>query len=251
MQYRSSYDEGKNSYYWGIQQKPYKETAKNRENPQKYLQILDVCFVPDTAGWIGGDAAPLTAPCTPALNILHIKERFKMYIYRLFCADLGQPFRIRINFIRTRIQHIRLKTDLDPDPIRIQFTVEKKLNFFESKSTIYLPLGPIKDVQVTEEAFSSQKRTSSTSKHEISKFFYFCGYFFLSWIRIRILNTDPDPLTWLNLDPIRIRIRIRNTDLGYQFPHRCECVPWHFKAKANSKSRVLLNTGTWKNRGYY
>jgi hypothetical protein len=36
--------------YRGIQRKPYKETAKNRENPQKYLQILDVCFVPDTAG---------------------------------------------------------------------------------------------------------------------------------------------------------------------------------------------------------
>jgi hypothetical protein len=26
--------------YRGIQRKPYKETAKNRENPQKYLQIL-------------------------------------------------------------------------------------------------------------------------------------------------------------------------------------------------------------------
>jgi hypothetical protein len=34
------------------------------------------------------------------------------------------------------------------------------------------------DVQVTKEAFSSQKRTSSTSKHEIFYFFcYFCGSF--------------------------------------------------------------------------
>jgi hypothetical protein len=53
---------------------------------------------------------------------------------------------------------------------------------------------PIKDVQVTEEAFSSQKRTSSTLKHEISEFFLLCViYVFLdlypdldSRIRIRI-----------------------------------------------------------------
>ncbi len=64
-------------------------------------------------------------------------------------------------------------------PIRIQgFWWTKKLkkihsrNFFFfsiKKTTIYLSLGRIKDVQVTEEAFGSQKRTSSTSKHEISK----------------------------------------------------------------------------------
>jgi hypothetical protein len=43
-------------------------------------------------------------------------------------------------------------------------------------------------------------------------FFYFYGSFLPSWIwiRIRILNTDPDPLTWLNPDPIGIRFRIRN-----------------------------------------
>jgi hypothetical protein len=38
-------------------------------------------------------------------------------------------------------------------------------------------------------------------------FFYFCGSFLPSWIRIRNPNTDPDPLTRLNSDPIRIRIR--------------------------------------------
>jgi hypothetical protein len=32
-----------------------------------------------------------------------------------------------------------------------------------------------KKFQTTEEAFSPQKRTSSTSKQEISYFFYFCG----------------------------------------------------------------------------
>jgi hypothetical protein len=37
-------------------------------------------------------------------------------------------------------------------------------------------------------------------------FFYFCGSFLPSWIRIRIPNPDPDPLARLNTDPIRIRI---------------------------------------------
>ncbi len=39
-----------------------------------------------------------------------------------------------------------------------------------------------------------------------------------SWIRIRILNTDPDPLTYLNPDPIRIRIRNPVTFSG-KFSH--------------------------------
>jgi hypothetical protein len=47
-------------------------------------------------------------------------------------------------------------------------------------------------------------------------FFYFCGSFLPSWIRIRIQITDPDPMVRLNTDPIRIwigiRIRIRNPE---------------------------------------
>jgi hypothetical protein len=46
-------------------------------------------------------------------------------------------------------------------------------------------------VQVTEEAFSSQKRPSNTSKHDIFKFFYFSGSFLLSWIWIPNPFTDP------------------------------------------------------------
>ncbi len=39
------------------------------------------------------------------------------------------------------------------------------------------------------------------------------GSFLPSWIRIRIPNTDhPDPLTWLNPDPIRIRLRNPDSD---------------------------------------
>jgi hypothetical protein len=63
-------------------------------------------------------------------------------------------------------------------------------------------------VQVTEEAFSIQKRPPNTLKHKLLKIiFYFCRSFLPSWIRIRIPN--PDPLTRLNPDPIRM-IRIRN-----------------------------------------
>jgi hypothetical protein len=64
----------------------------------------------------------------------------------LLCPKTG--LRIRIHFIRIRIQHFRLNTDLDPDPIQIQgfndqklnkkITAEKKLKL---KTTIYLSLG--------------------------------------------------------------------------------------------------------------
>jgi hypothetical protein len=38
---------------------------------------------------------------------------------------------------------------------------------------------------------------------KIQDFFYFCGSFLSSWIRIRIrnLNEDPDPATQINADP--------------------------------------------------
>ncbi len=106
----------------------------------------------------------------------------------------------------------------DPDPIRIQGFNDQKVKknyswnfffnfFFISKTAIYLSPG----LQVIEEAFSSQKRPSNTSKHELLQIIvYFCGSFMPSWIRIRIPNTDPDPQTQLNTDPIRIRIH--NTD---------------------------------------
>jgi len=36
---------------------------------------------------------------------------------------------------------------------------------------------------------------------KIFNFLYICGYFLPSWIRIRILNADPDPATQINADP--------------------------------------------------
>ncbi len=116
-------------------------------------------------------------------------------------------FRIRIHLIRIRIQHFRLNANPDSDPIRIQgsddqkltkFTAKKILIFFGPKTTIYLSLSP-------------QKRTSSTSTHEIFEFFYtfvsLVGHFCPSgpgfriririhgsnWIRIRITGTRCRP----------------------------------------------------------
>jgi hypothetical protein len=80
-------------------------------------------------------------------------------------------------------------------PIRIQYGSwsnrdlglnDQKLKLkkkFGSKTTIYLSLGLHKNVHVTEEAFSSQKRPSKTSKHE---FFSILWVILPSWIRIRI-----------------------------------------------------------------
>jgi hypothetical protein len=61
----------------------------------------------------------------------------------------------------------------------------KKINYFGSKTAIYLSLASIKDIQITKEACSSQKRTSSTSKHEISEFFI------LLWVIFALLDLDP------------------------------------------------------------
>ncbi len=83
-------------------------------------------------------------------------------------------FRIRIHYVRFRIQHLRLKTCLDP--IRTKGFDNQNLvkinsrNIFDKLHFTY-PQAFIKDVQDTGEAFSPEKRTSSTSKHEIPKLF--------------------------------------------------------------------------------
>jgi hypothetical protein len=63
-----------------------------------------------------------------------------------------------------------------------------KNNFFWIKNyNLPYPYASIKDAQVTKEAFSSQRRTSSTSKHDISK------YFLLSRVIFALLDPEPDP----------------------------------------------------------
>jgi hypothetical protein len=160
--------------------------------------------------------------CHPRSRI-RIKE-FKYFNPNKWFSQLSAGLWIRINFSRIRIQSLRLETNPDPDPIRIQGFNDQKLKkitaeiffyiFFLIKTAIYLSLGlhKVQYVQVIEEAFSSQKRPSNTSKHELLQIFvYFCGSFLPSWIRIRNRIPNPDPQTRLNTDPIRIRIRIHNS----------------------------------------
>jgi hypothetical protein len=110
---------------------------------------------------------------------------------------LVSVFRIRIHWvlIRVRIQHFRLNDY--SDPIRIQGSDDKKLNknlqlkffiyFLIKNCNFYLSLGLQKRTYKLEgEAFSPQKRTSSTQNMKFLNIFYFCGSILPSWIRIRI-----------------------------------------------------------------
>jgi hypothetical protein len=86
------------------------------------------------------------------------------------------------NFDDQKLKKLQLKQKLDT-------IFYQKLHF----AVIYLFLGLHEDVQTTEEAFSPQKRTSSTSEHEILFFSFFCGSYLPSWFWIP--NPDMDPLT--------------------------------------------------------
>ncbi len=67
----------------------------------------------------------------------------------------------------------------------------------DQKLQFTYPYASIKNVQVTEEAFSSQERPSNTLKHELlKKISNFVGHFLPSWIRIHWpdwIRPDPDP----------------------------------------------------------
>ncbi len=120
--------------------------------------------------------------------------------------------RIRIHFIRIRIQHFRLNRyrsgsgsgsrALMTKNREKKLQLKQKFNFFWIKNykLPYLSRGLHKDR-------SSYRRSLQISKEAIQhfktwafkNFFYFRGSFLPSWIRIRIPN--PDPLTRLNPDP--------------------------------------------------
>jgi hypothetical protein len=133
------------------------------------------------------------------------------FLYRHFALTLQSPssgFRIRIHFLRIRIQS-GSRALMTKNWKKI--TAEKKIQFFLSKSAIYLSLGLHKVFPITEEASSSQKRPSNTSKHE---------FFLLLWVIFALLDPDPDseygsgsgstgPIEYGSYT-VRIRIRIRN-----------------------------------------
>jgi hypothetical protein len=78
-------------------------------------------------------------------------------------------------------------------------------------------------IQASGEAFSPQKRTSSTSNNLLT-FFYVCGPFLPFWIRIRIANPDPDTDPRIPLNPYPIRIR--STTLVGITVLSCTCGPY-------------------------
>ncbi len=106
-------------------------------------------------------------------------------------------------------------------PIRIQDFDDQKLiknyswNFFiylfDQKLQFTYPYTSIKDVPGTGEAF---RRTPALQRNFVI-FSIIFGSFLPSWIRIRIPN--PEPLTWLNPDPIRIRNTAVVWDVSYHF----------------------------------
>ncbi len=79
--------------------------------------------------------------------------------------------------------------DPDPHPVFLwhkifNFTAETKILFFDQKFKSFYSWASTKDVQATGEAFSSQKRTYRTTKHEISS---------LLFVGVIFALLDPDP----------------------------------------------------------
>jgi hypothetical protein len=117
-----------------------------------------------------------------------MRIRIRIRITSIF-SNCGSGFRIRI-----------------PDPgsgSRVwwpkieKITAEKKINlFFGPKTTIYLSLGLHKGRPSYRRSLQPSKKNIQHFKTwKFCTFFYFCGSFSPSWIRIRIrnLNADPDP----------------------------------------------------------
>jgi hypothetical protein len=61
---------------------------------------------------------------------------------------------------------------------KLEKIYSKKKTFFDQKGANNISLGLHKERKATEETFSPQKRTYSTSKYEISLLFKFCGEIF-------------------------------------------------------------------------
>jgi hypothetical protein len=158
-------------------------------------------------------------------------------------AQWEAVYRIRIHWVRVRIQHFRLNTHPDPDPVQIQgfddqklkkFTAGKNLKFSLIKTCIlpYLSVGLHK----------GRPRNLPSSKENIQHFktwnfltiFYFCGSFLSSWIWIHwpdgILiqsgsgskNTGRRPSGLVN-----IRVNVKDLIVwGSLFVHKFNVILW-------------------------
>jgi hypothetical protein len=100
-------------------------------------------------------------------------------------------FRIRIHLIRIRIQHFRLNTDPEPDPIRIQgfddqmlekiYSWKKKFFLFKNYN---LPIPrPLKRLQKKPPAL--KREYSALQNMKILNFFSILWVIFPFWIRVQ------------------------------------------------------------------
>ncbi len=85
--------------------------------------------------------------------------------------------------------------------------LKKNLVFLDQKLQFTYPLASIKNVQVTEEAFNSQKRPSNTSKHELLNFF------FTLLFGVIFALLDPDPIRIRNPEFTSKQIEDASTSL--------------------------------------
>jgi hypothetical protein len=139
-------------------------------------------------------------------------------------TELGtykQCFGSALVLMRIRIQHFRSMR------IRIQKTKNwENINSWKNcvlwwKIAINYSWASIKDVQATVEAFTPKKRTSSTSKHEISELFLFLWVFCPP-------GSGSGPSR-----PKSMRIRIRNT--GYKRPFLIKRIWIRYKSRSHEE----------------
>jgi hypothetical protein len=77
------------------------------------------------------------------------------------------------------------------------------LIFFIKNCCLLIPRPPKRTPKLQEKPSALKKEYPALQNMKILYFFYFCGSFLPSWIRIHILNlnADPDPATQINADP--------------------------------------------------
>ncbi len=157
--------------------------------------------------WIGYKVA--------ALKIMRCCVEEKKAAEHISIRGRQPVFRIQIHWVRIRLFGL----NTDQDRIRIQGFYDQKIyknfTFFWSQTAIYLFLGLLlgwKKFHIfgsktaiylsLKDVYWKRKENIQTFKTwNFVIFFYFCGSFLPSWIRI----PNPDPLTWWNPHPIRIR----------------------------------------------
>ncbi len=145
-------------------------------------------------GWVVVYNRKYGVACT-VTRFVPINAKFGLYTIVSKNGILVEPKNTHLNSVAVRswIHWIRIRIQLNPDPDpafqlnpdpdpgfwwkKMEKRQLKKCICFWSKIGIYLSHVSLKDVQATGEAFSHQKRTSSTSKMKYINFFYFIGHF--------------------------------------------------------------------------